>query len=256
MDASKQPPELEVWSYVSKGMNRGPRVGAPKSDDAPGNAPTPPMYSLTTGTSFVMFVNSLTFQSASAIGVLPADRDWIPALSVVEITIAPRHSESCLAGRGVNVKTMRISNTEMDAFFQNGVEGTGMPFSASDAMRNANERREMYPALLKDIETEKVSYVVPGASLKSAYMGELPMPGLEAIPKDPVQFDGVDEIKGTIVGEPVAVEFVNSALEAAPRRSPRVNMSIFRSPCSRSRPTPAATSTPSRCSTSRLRWGQ
>ena len=172
MNTGKQPAELAVWSYVSKGMNRGPRVGAPKED---GQSDTPPMFEIATGTSFVMFVNALTFQSQAATSALPCDRDWIPAMSVVELTIAPRHSESCLNGRGINVKTMRTSNTELDAVFQGGIEASGLPTSAAEAMRRANDRREAFPALIKDIETEKVSFVAPAPSMSGAYMGEPPV---------------------------------------------------------------------------------
>ena len=203
MNTGKQPPELEVWSYVSKGMNRGPRVGAPRED---GQSETPPMFEIGTGTSFVMFVNALTFQSQAATTALPIDRDWIPAMSVVELTISPRHSESCLAGRGINVKTMRISKTEIDAVFQGGIEASGLPTSAAEAMRRANDRREAYPALIKDIETEKVSFAAPAPSLTGAYMGEAPVRAVPPPPSaDAVVADAGEE---STAGEPPVPEFV------------------------------------------------
>jgi hypothetical protein len=200
MNTATQPPELEVWSYVSKGMNRGPRVGEVKQE---GKAETPPMFAIGPGTSFVMFVNALTFQSQSATTALPCDRDWIPALSVVELTIAPRHSESCVNGRGINVKTMRVSATEMDAVFQGGVEGTGLPSCGAEASRRANERRETFPALMKDIEMEKVSFVAAAPSLQGAYMGELPVRAV-AVALPPGEGDGQDEAGAG----PPAPEFV------------------------------------------------
>ena len=195
MDNSKQPPELETWSYVSKGMNRGPRVGGVvvKTEDnvAASTGASPPMYVIGSGTSFVFFVNSLTFQSASATSALPQDTDWIPPFSLVEIEIAPRHSESCLAGRGINVKTMRVSTTEMDAVFQNGIDQIGLPYTADDAMRIANARREQFPALLKDIETEKIAFIVAANNIKGAYMGDLPEPEPVATGADAIQGDAM-----------------------------------------------------------------
>lgn len=191
LDTSKNPSELGVWSYVSKGMNRGPRESGVQVEGGPSS---PPMFVLGTGTTFVMFVNSLTFQSASVMGVLPPDTDWIPALSLVEISIAPRHIDSCLSGRGINVKTMRVSETEIDALFQRGVESIGMPSSSSEASRRGTERRDLYPALLKDIEVEKVSFVVPAASIPGSYMGDIPL--AEKI--GPVTSQaGVDEVPST-----------------------------------------------------------
>ncbi|KAJ1467025.1 hypothetical protein T484DRAFT_3632002 [Baffinella frigidus] len=187
MDNTTSPPGIDVWSYISKGMNRGPRQGAPKDETTDS---TPPMYNLSAGMTFVTFVNALTFQSAAATTVLPTDRDWIPAMSIVELTIAPRHSESCLAGRGINVKSMRISSMEMDAVFQNGIETMGMSYNAIDASRLATERRERYPAMLKDIETEKVSFVVPSDTLKTAYMGELPTPVDTNADSKPIDSEG------------------------------------------------------------------
>jgi hypothetical protein len=174
-------------------QNRGARQGPAKEEGAPANSAAPPMFTLATGTTFVMFVNPLTFQSAAATTVLPTDCDYIPAMSIVELSIAPRHSESCLSGRGINVKTMRISNMEIDAVFQSGTESMGMPFNAIDASRIAVERRERCPALLKDIETEKVSFVVPGSALIGAYMGELP-PVIEEPVVKPVDADGNDVV--------------------------------------------------------------
>ncbi|KAJ1467814.1 hypothetical protein T484DRAFT_1755594 [Baffinella frigidus] len=197
MDTTKSPPELEVWSYVSKGMNRGPRVAGLPDDNAGPNAPAPPMYVVGSGTTFVWFVNTITFPSAAATTVLPTDIDWIPAMSLVEISIAPRHSESCLAGRGINVKSMRVSTMELDAVFQNGIESMGMPYSAADASRLAHERRERHPAILKDVEVEKVSFVVPSGSLTGAYMGELPPPCTDV--KQPETKAGEPEM-----GDPIA----------------------------------------------------
>ena len=56
-------------------------------------------------------------------------------------------------------------------------------------MRIANDRRDLYPALLKDIETEKVCFVVPANCIKGAYMGELPEPVPVAADTEPVQTD-------------------------------------------------------------------
>jgi hypothetical protein len=204
MDTTKSPPELEVWSYVSKGMNRGPRVGGLRSDDADATSSAPAMYAIGTSTTFCMFVNTITFSSAAAMTVLPADVDWIPAMSLVELTIAPRHSESCLAGRGINVKSMRVSAMEMDAVFQNGLDALGMPYSATTASRLAHERRERYPALLKDVEVEKVSFVAPSTSLKHVYMGELP----PAFEKQPETKPGEPEM-----GDPVAAANAANACE-------------------------------------------
>jgi hypothetical protein len=219
MNTGRQPPELEVWSYVSKGMNRGPRVGAPREN---GESDTPPMFSIGTGTSFVMFVNALTFQSQAATSALPCDRDWIPAMSVVELTISPRHSESCLAGRGINVKTMRISRTEIDAVFQGGIEASGLPTSAAEAMRRANDRREAFPALIKDIEVEKVSFVAPAPSLSGAYMGEAPVSsGVAAVADAAVADAAVADAGATTVAEestagaPPVTEFVKLFIGSA-----------------------------------------
>jgi hypothetical protein len=173
-DSSVSPPELEVWSYLSKGMNRGIRTSGVKAIDAPSNAPAPPMYVIGSGSSFVFFVNSLTFQSAAQMSVLPSDIDYIPAMSIVELTISPRHNESCMNGRGINVKTMRMSSVEMDSIFQAGVETTGFPFTAVDANQRAMDTRMKYPALMKDIESDKVAFVVQSNNLTSAYMGDLP----------------------------------------------------------------------------------
>jgi len=205
MNTTRQPPELEVWTYVSKGMNRGPRVGAPRED---GQSEAPPMFELATGTSFVMFVNALTFQSQAATSALPFDRDWIPAMSVVELTIAPRHSESCLAGRGINVKTMRVSRTELDAVFQGGVAASGLPTSAAEAMRRANDRREAFPALIKDIETEKVSFVAPAQTISGAYMGEAPPPPAVDAAADAAAAADAEEGGAPPVGTPPVTEFV------------------------------------------------
>jgi hypothetical protein len=169
---SKSTPELDVWSYVSKGMNRGVREDGEFVD---GGELHQPMYTLATGDTFIFFVNPLTFQGSSATTVLPTDMDWIPSMSLVELCIAPRHVESCLAGRGINVKTMRISTTEIDAVFQRGIDAVGMPSSLEDACRVANTHRDRYPALLKDLEVEKVSFVAQAKSLSGAYMGELPV---------------------------------------------------------------------------------
>jgi hypothetical protein len=170
-DMTTTPPSLDVWSYVSKGMNRGPREGGVFVE---GGEQCPPMYVIKTGTSFVMFINSLTFQSQAATSCLPSDVSYIPAMSLVELTISPRHVDSCTAGRGINVKSMRVAATEIDAVFQRGVESIGMPSTAAEASRRAVAHREMYPALLKDVEDQKVSFVVPSSSLNGAYMGELP----------------------------------------------------------------------------------
>jgi hypothetical protein len=197
MDNSTSPPEIDVWSYISKGMNRGIRQGPARDEGSDPNAPSLPMYKLATGTTFVMFVNALTFQSAAATSVLPDDRDWIPAMSIVELLITPRHSESCLNGRGINVKSMRVSTIEMDAVFQNGIDAIGMSFNAIDASRIANERRERYPAILKDVEVDKVSFVVRGSSLTQAYMGDLPSTENMAI--DSVGGAGVGDTETAVV---------------------------------------------------------
>jgi hypothetical protein len=100
MDNSKTPSQLDVYSYVSKGMNRGPRCGGYKPADChPSDKSVPPMYVLSVGTSFVYFVSSLTFQNANATTTLPTDIDYIPAMSLCEVAIAPRHFDSCTNGR-------------------------------------------------------------------------------------------------------------------------------------------------------------
>lgn len=171
MDTSKITPELEVWSYVSKGTSRGPRESGVFIE---GGEVNPPLCTLKTGLTFVFFVNELTFQSASAQGVLPADTDWIPAMSMVELWIAPRHIDSCTNGRSINVKSLRMSTMEMDAVFQRGIDAAGMPSSVDEACKMAVAHRERYPSLMKDVEVEKAALVVSGNNLIGAYMGELP----------------------------------------------------------------------------------
>jgi hypothetical protein len=169
LDNSKNTPVLDTWSYVSKGMNRGPRESGPTVEGGEAN---PPMFALGTGTTFVWFVNPMTFQTSGATGILPDDAkdNEIPAMSLVELLIAPRHVDSCVNGRCINIKSMRLSTTEIDAVFQRGIDAVGMPSSAEASIRNADMLREKYPSLQKDLEMEKTSFVVPGKMLISAFM--------------------------------------------------------------------------------------
>jgi hypothetical protein len=153
-------------------MNRGPRVGGVKESDS---TTTPPLANITPGDTAIFFVNSITFSNASAFPTMPTDTDYIPAFSVVELLIAPRHSESALQGRMLNVKSIRESSTQIDSIFQPGIENIGLPFSAEEGQRRAVERKELYPALMKDLEAEKTCFVVHGSKLTHAYMGEVPV---------------------------------------------------------------------------------
>ena len=207
MDTSTSPASLKVWSYVGKGMNRGIRKGGDKHGDETAD---PPMYNIGTGMSFVMFVNALMFQGSGATKVLPIDCDWIPAMSLVELTIAPRHEESCLEKqRGINVKSMRMCDTEIDAVFQAGIDMVGMPYSAAEAMKNASDRREKYPAIMNDIELEKVSFLVKGESLRKAYMGELPVKAVEATG------DGASLSNGAPMGAGMDSQMITTAMAGA-----------------------------------------
>jgi hypothetical protein len=155
-------------------MNRGPRVGGVK-DPEETSTTSPPLAVLSTGDTFVFFVNSITFSGSGATPLMPSDTDWIPAFSVVELLIAPRHIDSALMGRILNVKCLRPSTTHIDSFFQSGIENVGLPFTAEEGSRRATERRELYPALSKDLEVEKTAFLVKGGILTHAYMGEIPV---------------------------------------------------------------------------------
>ena len=167
------PAELEVLSYEGRGLNRGSAVGGLKApgDDSTSKAP---MYTIKNGMTFVHFVNNLTFQSSTIVTPLPTDCDYIPAMSIVELLIAPRNAENCLQkGRGVNVKSMRLSSTTLDAYFKNGIVPTELASTAFEAKNRAMAHREMYPAILNDEETEKVCFTVAGSNLKHCYMGDI-----------------------------------------------------------------------------------
>jgi len=167
------PAELEVLSYEGRGLNRGSAVGGVK---APGDDSTvkAPMYTIKNGMTFVYFVNNLTFQSSTVVTPLPTDCDYIPALSVVELLIAPRNAENCLQkGRGVNVKSMRLSSTTLDAYFKNGIVATALASTALEAKNRAMAHQEMYPAILHDEETEKLCFTVSGSNLKQCYMADI-----------------------------------------------------------------------------------
>ena len=155
-------------------MNRGQPVGGVK-DPEDASTTTPPLAILTTGDTFVFFVNSITFSGSGATPLMPADRDWLPAFSVVELLIAPRHIDSAPMGRILNVKCLRPSTTHIDSFFQSGIENAGLPFTAEECSRRAIERKELYPALSKDLEAEKTAFLIKGSILTHAYMGEIPI---------------------------------------------------------------------------------
>ena len=155
-------------------MNRGPRVGGVK-DPEDTSTTTPPLAVISTGDTFVFFVNSITFSGSGVTPLMPADRDWLSAFSVVELLIAPRHIDSALGGRILNVKCIRPSTIHIDSFFQSGVDNVGLPFTAEEGGRRSTERRELYPALSKDLEPEKTVFLVKGSTLTHAYMGEIPV---------------------------------------------------------------------------------
>ena len=155
-------------------MNRGPRCGG-VADPTDVSKYSPPLANLTTGDTFVFFVNAITFSGSGATPTLPADTDYIPAFTVVELLIAPRHIDSALSGRIINVKSMRESKTPMDAVLQCGVQNVGLPFSVEESQRRATERKDLYPALQKDLEGEKACFIVEGNKLTSAYMGDIPV---------------------------------------------------------------------------------
>jgi hypothetical protein len=169
------PPSMNVWSYISKGMNRGKRVDGIATEEDP----SPPMFQLAVGNTFVYFINHLTFQSANPTEettTLPSDgTDFIKAFSIVELLVAPRHSESCLSGRGINVKRIRPSTFNIDAILQKGVENVGLPFTSEEASRLSIKRKALYPALEKDLETEKCIFILKGEHLTKAYISDDPL---------------------------------------------------------------------------------
>ena len=78
-------------------------------------------------------------------------------------------------GRGINVKNIRLATIDIDAVFSTGVENLGFAFSAMEATARACAQREKYPSLSKDLEVDKIAFVVRGSDITGAYMGELPL---------------------------------------------------------------------------------
>ena len=164
------PPSMELWSYIGKGMNREPRQGGLVSpEDSTKNSP--PLAKISTGSTFIFFCNNITFANGGAATTLPTDLDWLPAFSLVENLIAPRNMASVVGGRMINVKSMRPSTSQYDSLFQNGFNSVGLSTSVEQAQRISAEKKEIYPAMSKDLENEKCCFMVDGTKLVHAYTG-------------------------------------------------------------------------------------
>ena len=208
LDVSKPHSELQFLSYEKKGTSRGKAVGGIKlrGDES---SVIPPMFGLVPGLSVVTFINSITFSNADS---LPSDCDYIPAMSIVELTIAPKNSDNCEKGRGLNVKSFRPSLTTIDAYLKDGAASVGFPSSAVDAKSRAEAWQDRYPAILNDIETEKLCFMVEGTVLKRGYMGEIECEAVEGGESTSAvkEFVKLFPVSGDVEGNPfTAAEYVD-----------------------------------------------
>ena len=105
-----------------------------------------------------------------------------------------------------------VTNCEYDTLFKNGLLTTGLPSTAQEASRRAIEKKALYPALLRDVESDKVSFVVSGDLVKHAYMGELP----KEVQDTGLGEDGSDETKVATVNTPYVKVYIGAGTASFP----------------------------------------
>lgn len=183
-------PDLQVWSYVSKGQNRGPRVCGPQLQNAEDGGDTEsPMYVLRSGVTFTYFINSLVFQDANT-SRFPANTDWIPAMSLVEITFSPGHEDRCLNGWGINVRSVHPAPLQPYALFPEPLlkppsdaggdpvpigdiyTSLALPESVEEGITMNMAARDDFAALTNVVSDNATTFLLRGSKLTKAFIGD------------------------------------------------------------------------------------
>jgi hypothetical protein len=142
---------MRLWSYEKKSMARGPRC-----DDL--------AFELHAGDTLIYFVSPQTFEgmkmddATSTTNALPIDIAVIPEMSLLEITISPKSRESCLAGSGVRVMTIRIADPSMSMYSLLHSDMPTLPRSQREYHALVTARREKFPMLTRDLEESKAAF--------------------------------------------------------------------------------------------------
>jgi hypothetical protein len=142
---------MRVWSYEKKSMARGPRC-----DDL--------SFEVHAGDTIIYFVSPQTFEGmkmddpTSNTNALPVDMSVIPEMSLLEITISPKSRESCLAGSGVRVVTIRMAPTSISLYSLLHTDLPFLPKSQKQYQSIVTARREKFPMLVRDLEEGKAAF--------------------------------------------------------------------------------------------------
>jgi hypothetical protein len=154
-ESTTQMPEpsagMRMWSYEKKSMARGPRC-----DDM--------SFDLHTGDTLIYFVSQQTFEGmklddpSSATNALPIDLSCIPEMSLLEITIAPKNRDSCLAGSGVRVMTIRLADPSVSLYSLLPSDLRGLPRSLRQYQEVVTARKEKFPMVAKDFEENRAAF--------------------------------------------------------------------------------------------------
>jgi hypothetical protein len=153
-DASTSPAianAMRLWAYEKKSMARGPRC-----DDMP--------FEVHVGDTIVYFVSPQTFEGmkmddpTSNTNALPVDISVIPEMSLLEITISAKNRDSCLAGSGVRVVTIRLADPSISLYSLLQTDLPFLPKSQKEYQSLVTMRREKFPMLVRDLEEGKAGF--------------------------------------------------------------------------------------------------
>jgi hypothetical protein len=153
-DASTSPAianAMRLWSYEKKSMARGPRC-----DDLP--------FEVHVGDTMIYFVSPQTFEGmkmddpTSNTNALPVDISMIPEMSLLEITISAKNRDSCLAGSGVRVVTIRLADPSISLYSLLQTDLPFLPKSQKEYQSLVTMRREKFPMLVRDLEEGKAGF--------------------------------------------------------------------------------------------------
>ena len=142
---------MRMYSYEKKSMARVDRC-----DDV--------SFELIAGDTIVTFVSPQTFENMkmddadSRTNALPVDIDFIPEMSLLEITISPKSRDACLAGSGVRVMTMRLAPPELSMYSLMQTDLPNIAASQKQYNETVAAKKEKYPMLTKDLEDNKAAF--------------------------------------------------------------------------------------------------
>lgn len=145
---------MRMWSYEKKSMARGPRC-----DDI--------SFELGPGDTFTFFVSPQTFENMkmddpeNASNALPVDVESIPEFSLLEITVSPKSRDSCLAGSGFRICTVRmLSRNNLSLYSLMATDLQALPKSLAAYTRATQAKRENFPMLARDLEDSKAAFLL------------------------------------------------------------------------------------------------